>query len=164
MTKTYGLISIDLREKRKKSLFFFSLSLSSRSPSLPFFAFLKMTFSPYFLLFSFPFLFFIFIFIFIFSYFLLFFLVLSFPLFLPLDTWLNVSHSHKCTTCHAIYHPTPDALKNIKFLLSRNPTKFDGITRFCEKNSTVNSVSSSEIYKISGFQSKLSFYHFSEKK
>ena len=60
-------------------------------------------------------------------------------------------------------HPTPGASKNVKFRLSRNLTKFDGVTRFRETNSTVKSFSSSEIYKIFGFQPKLTFYHFSEK-
>ena len=64
---------------------------------------------------------------------------------------------------HAMCHLTSRASKNVKFRLSRNSTKFDGVTRFCETNSTVKSVSSSEIYKISDFQSKLPFYHFSEK-
>ena len=64
---------------------------------------------------------------------------------------------------HAICHPTPDASKNVKFRLSRNPTKFDGVTRFREKNSMVKSVSSSEIYKILDFQPKLPFYPFSKK-
>ena len=74
-----------------------------------------------------------------------------------------MSHSHKCTTCHVMCHPIPDASKNVKFWLSRNPTKFDRVTRFRETNSKVKSVSSSEILKISGFQLKLPFYHFSEK-
>ena len=46
---------------------------------------------------------------------------------LPLDTWLNVSHSHKCTTCYSMcpspnvpcgihrIMPQPDASKNMKF-------------------------------------------------
>ena len=90
-------------------------------------------------------------------------MVLSFPLFPPLDTGLNVSHSHKCTICHTMCHLTPDASKNVKFRLSQNPMKFDGLTGFRETNSTVKFVSSSEIYKISVSQSNLSFYHFSEK-
>ena len=52
--------------------------------------------------------------------------------------------SHKCTTCHAMCYPTLDASKNVKFRLSLNMTKFDGVTRFRETNSTVKSVSSSE--------------------
>ena len=60
-------------------------------------------------------------------------------------------------------HPTPDASKNVKFQQSQNPTKFDGVTRFRKTNSTVKFVSSYEIWKISGFQPKLPFYHFSEK-
>ena len=46
---------------------------------------------------------------------------------------------------HVMCHPTPDALKKVKFQLSRNLTKFDGVTRFREMNSTVKSVSLSEI-------------------
>ena len=128
-TKTYGPISVDLREKQK-IFFFLSFSVFSRSHSPP----LPPLFLSFLLLFDFSF------------YFIyLFFLVLSFPLFPPLDTWLNVSHSHKCTTCHAMCHSTPDASKNVKFQLSRNPMKFDVLTRFCEMNSTVKSVSSSKI-------------------
>ena len=62
----------------------------------------------------------------------------------PDSTVLNVSHSHKCTTCHSMCHPTLDVSKNVKFQLSRNLTKFDGFTRFWETNSTVKSVLSSE--------------------
>ena len=76
-------------------------------------------------------------------------------------TWLIVSHSFKWTTwllpsvtllrCHVaspnhtICHPTPHALKNVKFRLLRNPTKFDVVTRFRETISTEKSVSLSEI-------------------
>ena len=59
-------------------------------------------------------------------------------------------HPHDHDKCY----PTPGILKNVKFQLSRNPTKFDVITRFRETNSTV---------KISSFQPKLPFYHFSKK-
>ena len=45
---------------------------------------------------------------------------------------------------HVMCHLTPDALKKEKFRLSRNPTKFDGVTRFRETNLTVKSVSSFE--------------------
>ena len=38
-----------------------------------------------------------------------------------------------------------DSKKNVKFQLSRNLTKFVWVTRFCEMNLTVRSVSSSEI-------------------
>ena len=58
---------------------------------------------------------------------------------------------------HARCHPTPDASKNVKFLLSRNPAKFDEITRFRQKNLKVKSVLSCEISKISGFEPKLPF-------
>ena len=64
---------------------------------------------------------------------------------------------------HAMCHPTLGASENVKFSLSRNSTKFDRVTRFCETNSTVKSVSSSEIYKIFDFQPKLPFYPYSEK-
>ena len=128
--------------ERSFSLYFspFSLSLFAHSVCSPVF------FSPFpFFCFSY-FLFFYFIVYFYFFFFsLFFFLVLSFPLFPLLDTWLNVSHSHKCTACHVMCHPTPNASKNMKFRLSWNPTKFDGLTRFRETNSTVKSVSSSKI-------------------
>ena len=119
-TKTYSSISVDLREK------FFSLqpSLLSLSFSLTFlltaslckkkwrFSFFLFYFS--YFIFFFYFYFFLLFFIFLFLSFFIF-LVLSFPLFPPLDTWLNVSHSHKCTTYHAMLTPTPDASKNMKF-------------------------------------------------
>ena len=123
--ETYGPIFLNIIEKRRKKKKNLILALAL----LP---------SPFFL-----FDFYVFFFIFFLIYF--FFLVLSFPLFHPLDTWLNVSHSHKCTTCHAMCHPTPDVSKNMKFRLSRNSTKFDRVTRFHEKNSMVKFVSSSKI-------------------
>ena len=46
---------------------------------------------------------------------------------------------------YAMCYPTSGVLKNVKFILSRNPTKFDGVTRFRETNSTVKSVSSFKI-------------------
>ena len=46
---------------------------------------------------------------------------------------------------HAMCHPTHDASKNVKFRLSWNPMKFDGVTRFRETNLTVKYVLSSEI-------------------
>ena len=58
-TKTYGPISIDPREKRRNYCFF-SLSLSFRSPSLPFvplLPFLTFFWYPLFLFFLIPFLF-----------------------------------------------------------------------------------------------------------
>ena len=149
-TKTYRSISLDLREKRK-IFFFLSLSLFPRSHSLP----LPPLFLYFLFLFDFSFSsFFPFNYFFYFPYFIYFFLILSFPYFPPLDTWLNVVHSHKCTTCHAMCYPTPDASKNVKFRMSWNPTKINRVTRFREMNSTVKSVSSSEIYKIYGFQPK----------
>ena len=144
LTKIDGSISINLIEKRK-TLFPFlslslSLSLSSRSLSLPPLPVCakKWPFPSFCLTLLISFSFF-------FSFFFSYFLVLSFPLFPPLDTWFNVSYSHKCTTCHAMCHPTFDASNNVKFRLSRNSTKFDGVTRFCERNLTVKSVLS---YKI----------------
>ena len=64
---------------------------------------------------------------------------------------------------HVMCHPTLGVSKNLNFQLSHNLTKFDGVTRFHETNSMMKSVLSSEIYKISDFQPKLPFYHFSEK-
>ena len=59
----------------------------------------------------------------------------------PFDTWLIVSHPNKCQVSLATF----GASKNMKFRLSRNSTKFYGITRFCETIPTVKSVSSYEI-------------------
>ena len=51
-----------------------------------------------------------------------------------------------CVTCHITWlYPTPDASKDKKFRLSRNPMKFDWAARFHETNSMMKSVSSSEI-------------------
>ena len=54
--------------------------------------------------------------------------------------------------CHITYisraflrHPTLGALKNVKFQLSQNSTKFDVVARFREMILTVKSVSSSKI-------------------
>ena len=121
LTKNYSPIFVDLREKQRKEEKKFSLSLLSLSlppvcSSRSLFYFFYFSFFPFF-----------------------------FPLFPPLDTWLNVSHSHKFTTCHAMCHSTPDASKNVKFQLSRNPIKFDRLTRFHETNLTVKCISSSEI-------------------
>ena len=60
-------------------------------------------------------------------------------------------------------HPTLDISKNAKFRLSQNLTKSYRVTRFRKKNSMAKSILTYEIYKISGFQPKLPFYHFSEK-
>ena len=102
-TKTYSPISVDLRYKQK--IFPFSLSLFLSLLVLPLcrFFFFSFDFSSFYF-----FLFLLFSFLLFFFSFPYFFIVLSFPLFHPLDTWLNVSHSHKCTTCHAMCHPTPD--------------------------------------------------------
>ena len=70
---------------------------------------------------------------------------------------------HVASHGHVMCHLTPGVSKNVTFLLSRNLTKFDEVTRFHETNSMVMSISSSEIKKIFGFQPKLPFYLFSEK-
>ena len=46
-----------------------------------------------------------------------------------------------------VFRTTLGASKNMKFLLSRNSTKFNVVARFRETIPTVKSVSSSEIYK-----------------
>ena len=63
--------------------------------------------------------------------------------------WGAIWHPHD----HAMCHPIPGVSKNMKFRLSLNPTKFDGVTRFRETNSMVESISSSEIYKNPSFSS-----------
>ena len=87
----------------------------------------------------------------------------------PLDIWLYMSHSTKChvslatphgyhamclspkVSCgihmwhYSLWHPTPSALKNVKFRLSQNIMKFDWVTRFRETIPTVKSVLSSKI-------------------
>ena len=131
-TKIYNSIFVDFKKKR----IFFSFSLLSLSLWI-FFSFLLT-----FLLFIFFSYFILFYFILFFYYF---FLILSFPLFPSLDTWLNVNHLHKCNIGHVMCHPIPNTSKNLKFRLSRNPTKFDEVTRFRETNSTMKSISSSEI-------------------
>ena len=55
------------------------------------------------------------------------------------------------------------ASKNVKFQLSRNSTKFDVVVKLRKTISMEKSVSSSEIYKNSGFLPKLRFYPFSRK-
>ena len=72
----------------------------------------------------------------------------------PLGGFSHTTHVeilHGAMWHHAKYHPTPHASKSVKFQLSRNPTKFERVARFCETIPTVKSVSSSEIYKISRF-------------
>ena len=79
------------KEAKIKSFFpFLSLSLLlPRDPHCPLLC-QKWPFSLFNLIY--------FLFFFFCSYFLF-----LFPCFIhPLDTWLNVSHSHKCTTCHAL--------------------------------------------------------------
>ena len=58
---------------------------------------------------------------------------------------------HVSSTWLAMCRPTPVASKYVKFRLSRNPTKFDWVARFCEMIPTVQSVLSSEIYKNPNF-------------
>ena len=63
------------------------------------------------------------------------------------DMWHTVSHS-KCAKCPALRSLLQ---KMCKFRLSRNSMKFDVVARFREMIPTVKSVSSSKIYKNSGF-------------
>ena len=51
----------------------------------------------------------------------------------------------------------------MKFRLSRNPTKFKGVTRFREINSTVKSVLSSVIYKMFDFPTEITILPFLKK-
>ena len=57
---------------------------------------------------------------------------------------------------YTMCHPTPHASKNMKSRVLRNPTKFDVIVIFRDTISTEESVSLSEIYKISGFSTEIS--------
>ena len=92
-TKTYGPISVDLGDKFLSLLFsFLSLSLSAHLSALPFFFSISL-----FLFFLFLILLFYFYFYYYYFFFSFFLLVLSFSLFPLLNTWFNVSHSHKCT-------------------------------------------------------------------
>ena len=63
----------------------------------------------------------------------------------------HVAQAHGAMWHHAKYHPTPCVSKSVKFQLSWNPTKFDRVARFRKTIPTVESVSSSDIYKISRF-------------
>ena len=54
-------------------------------------------------------------------------------------------------------HPTCGVLKNVKFRLSRNSTKFDMVARFRETNPTVKSICHPRSRKILDFYRK---YHF----
>ena len=76
-------------------------------------------------------------------------------------TYLHVAPLKPLTRCQ-VSPTTLFASKNVKFLLSRNSTKFDMVASFRETIPTVKSVSSSKIYKYFSFLSKLLFYHFSE--
>ena len=91
-TKTYGPISVDLRDKFLSLLFsFLSLSLRSLVCSPIFFLYFPL----FIFLISYSFIVFLFLLLFFFFFFFL--LVLSFSVFPLLNTWFNVSHSHKCT-------------------------------------------------------------------
>ena len=77
---------------------------------------------------------------------------------------------HVATTWSCYVAPllvSPDTLKNVKFRLSRNSTKFNWVTRFRETIPMVKSVLSSNIYKNSRFSivllRQLSFCHFFSK-
>ena len=59
--------------------------------------------------------------------------------------------------------PNTRRLEKHEILTVLETTKFNKVTIFHETNSTMKSVSSSEIYEISDFQSKLLFYPFSKK-
>ena len=62
-------------------------------------------------------------------------------------TWVHVVGNSCHFTClsNPFYGTRHGALKNVKFRLSRNSTKFDMVARFHETIPTVKSVSSSEI-------------------
>ena len=128
--------SITIPQQKNRLLSFSSfLSISSFSFFLIFLLFSSFLFSS-FVPFSFPFL-------------------LSPPSMnisiytcMHVDTWLAM-----CPTCICMHvdtwlsmcHPTPVVLKNVKFRLSWNSTKFAWATKFHETNPTVRSVSLSEI-------------------
>ena len=65
---------------------------------------------------------------------------------------------------HAMCYPTLGVLKNVKFRLSQNPTKFDGVTRFREMNSTVKSVCHPKSTKFPAFHRNYGFTRFFFKK
>ena len=79
--------------------------------------------------------------------------------------WFHVAPTHGVIWHHAKCHTTPHTSKNVKFRLSRNPTKFDIVVKFRETIPTVTSVSSSEIYQFSRFSqsSKITILPFFEK-
>ena len=99
--------------------------------------------------------------LFLISFYFIILLMTSYPTWLNMShgimppMWLNVSHSFfpsvTLLRCHvaspnlAMCHPTPYASKNVKSRSSRNPTKFNVVTKFRETISTEKSVSSSEI-------------------
>ena len=60
-------------------------------------------------------------------------------------------------------HPTLDALKNMKFRLSRNLMKFDRVTRFREMNSTMKSFRHPRSRKFSVFNRNYRFTFFQKK-
>ena len=72
-----------------------------------------------------------------------------------------MEHCEPLNTCH-ISRVTLGVSKNVKFLLSRNSTKFDVVIRYRETIPTVKSVSSSEIYKNFGFLIEITVLPFFE--
>ena len=62
-----------------------------------------------------------------------------------------------------LQNPTPRALKNVKFRLSRNSTKFDVVARFHETIPTVKSVLSSGDLEKFGFLPKWTILPFFQK-
>ena len=136
---------LDLRRSYREGRISLSTSLLLRSlpvsVRLCLLLFLSFLFNfPYFLFFS--------------IFLLFFFLIFSFFLFIqhmalkePFNqgscvtcyiTWLSchVSISYGVMWRHSMCHPTRDNLKNVKFRLSRNSTKFGCVTRFRETNPT----------------------------
>ena len=63
---------------------------------------------------------------------------------------------NSCQVSHTII----GASKNVKSRLSRNSMKFNVVARFRKTVPTVKSVSSSEIYKIFEFSTKITFFLF----
>ena len=87
------------------------------------------------------------------------------PYFSSLFDLLTTRHVPQCEPLNT-YHMsrvTLVASKNVKFRLSRNSTKFDAVTRFRETIPTVKSISSSEIYKNSGFLAEITILPFFRK-
>ena len=74
----------------------------------------------------------------------------------PFDTWLIVSHLNKCQVSLV----TLGASKNVKSRLSRNLTKFYGVTRFHKTIPTVKSVLSPKILKKFEFSTEITVLPF----